>query len=489
MTAFIFIATFLLILILTFVCIKNLRRVKYVARAAQALEATLAQSKHETTLMQAEINSLQTKLQFVNEDPVTHVLGRQLFEDRLGQTIKECERFKLTAAVLFVDIDDFNIINQAMGHAVGDLLLEETAKRLQSCIRKVDSISRFNKDTFVILLAQIAKPEGAAIVAQRMLHTLSQLFQIHDQTFSITASIGVAIYPADGRDVQTLLRSANHAMNLAKEKAHHSYQFFQEQMLADSQRELALLTGINSESCFHEFVLYYQPIVNVKSETVLCMDVLLEWLHPTMGVIHSEEIFNIAEKQQKANAVSEWMMRTACQQFLDWRALGFNPHMLGIPLSIRQLENTHFIYRISQLLQELQFKPEWLLLEIKDSTHPLSFDILEKAFNMLSYLGVRIALDQIGTGPISLQQLKVFPIHYLKLDRSLLADVEQNPRSQAIIQAMVILAENLSIELIIQGVESQTQLEKLKEIGCPLLQGQLLGGPLSKQDVVNKMTI
>jgi len=481
-----------IVLFIVFVACVYIRSKRLLLRSVQhttALEVSLAQSNLQLQQLEETLQSLQDKLHHINEDPITHALGRPLFEDRLGQTINECERYNLILGVFCVDIDNFNRINQALGHEVGDLLLQEVASRLQGCIRKVDSLSRFGNDTFVVLLSQLAKPEAAAIVAQRILESLGLLFQIKEHEFYITVSIGIALFPTDGSDVQTLLYSANHAMRLAKEKAHHSYQFFQARMQTDSQRELILLTGINSESCLHEFELYYHPIVNIETKTVVCMDVLLQWRHPTLGLVGFDELMRLAMKQQKANAITEWLLRAACQQFMEWGTRGFNPQMLGLPLAIRQLENSRFIYHLSQIMQTLQFKPEWLLLEIKESVQSVSFDILEKAFNMLSYLGVSIAIEHFGVGAFSLQQLKKFPIHYLKLDGSLIEDILQQPQTTSLVNAVAMLANSLAMQLIIDGVKSQAELALLKESGCTIMQGQLFGGAMSEQDVMNKLII
>ena len=411
-----------------------------------------------------------------------------MFEDRLGYALKESERYQFNLGVMFVDIDDFNIINHTWGHEIGTLLLQAVAQRLQASIRHADSISRFNKDTFVILLAQLAKPETAAIVAQRILQSMGQLFRVRHHEVSITVSIGIATYPADGQTVETLLRSANHAMNLSKQNEHQRYQFYQKEMYENSQRELMLLTGISNESGFKEFVVYYQPIINTENKQVVCMNALLHWLHPSLGLISPNELYKIAEKQHTMNLISEWLLRAACQQFLDWRELGFHSQLLSIPVTARQLENTHFVYRISQILQDTQFKPEWLLLEIKESAHLQSIESIGKAFNMLNYLGVKMAIDQFGCDSFSLQYVKQFPIQYLKLDSSLLNDIETSPQSLALIKSIIFLAKSLSMEMIAQGVESERQSTRLKELGCTLMQGELFGAPLTKQEVIKKMT-
>lgn len=441
---------------------------------------------NEQTLSQS-LNSLEHKLSHAIQDPITHLLGWELFTDRLNQSIKESARYQLTQAILFIDIDDFKKINNALGYEVGDAVLLEVAKRLQTCIRQVDSITRFSKDTFVCLLTQLAKPETAAIVAQRMLQALAQDFQIKGHELYLTAGIGISIFPMDAEGATTLLRNGEYALHLAKEKGRHVYQFYHEKTHINSLRELALSTSLNNESALREFVLYYQPIINTQDESIFCMDALLYWQHKSLGLIDSQELFNYAEKQRKLDILTDWSLRHACQQFLKWRSLDFSPSFLGISVSIRQLESSHFIYRISQILQELQFKPEWLLLEIKISHTPLSLDVLEKAFNMLKYLGIKIAIDDFGTSPFSLAYLKNITIHYLKMDQSIIDDLDINQQTIALVKSFVMLAANASMQLIAQGIESSGQINLLKELGCYLMQGKFLTPPLSEREVSDKM--
>lgn len=439
--------------------------------------------------MQEKISILQNKLRHTFEDPITNLLGWQLFEDRLNQNIKESGRYQLTLAVLFIDIDDFKMINDGLSYEIGDLLLQEVAERLQLCIRQVDSMSRFTKDTFVALLTQLAKPETAAVVAQRMLQELAKPFNIKGNELYITACIGISIYPTDGQEPQALLRSADHALHLAKDKGKHLYQFYQENMHVQSQRELVFYSSLNRDSVFQEFVLYYQPIMNVQANTIACMDVLLHWQHPQLGLITPQELYIYAERQRKLNVITEWLFKNACRQFLHWRSLNFKPMMLGIPISIKQLENSHFIYRLSQILIELDFKPEWLLLEIKESFSPLSSQILEKAFNMLHYIGMNLAIEDFGSGNFSLVHLKSIPVHYLKLDSSLIADITENQQAVSLIKSVLVLAKNMSMQVIMQGIESEEQVTLLKGLGCDLMQGHHLSPALSDNEVVNNLTI
>jgi diguanylate cyclase len=476
----------LLGLILIYAFVQSWKKVVRYKKNLQGLQVELKKWQGSNQSLRQELTVAQIKLQPLERDSVTELMGWPLFEDRLKHSIKESERYRFTMALLLIDLDDFKVINDALNYDVGDALLHEVGERLQTCVRQVDSLSRFTKDTFAILLTQLAKPEAAVLVAQRILQALSQPMHIKGHELYVTACIGIAVYPTDGQDDATLLRGADHALHLAKIKGNHVYQFYQESLHAQSQRELALYTTLSRESIFDELIIYYQPIVNVEENKIMCMDAVLHWQHPEFGLIKSQELISLAERQRKVNMVSEWLLQHACKQYLKWHALDFKPALLGMSLSIKQLEHSHFIYRLSQIMQELGFKPEALLLEMKPSTTELSFEIIEKALNMLKYMGVKIAIDDFGTGLFSLRHLRNVAIHYLKLDALLTDDIDHE-KAVALIRALVSFAQSLSMEMIAQGIQSEDQVALLKDSGCKLMQGGLFSESLSEQDVIAKM--
>lgn len=453
---------------------KQLQKLEYAL--SESLKALRNAGDTERKLQQ-DMDTLRANIHSISTDPVTRLPGWQLFEDRLVQCIKESARYQITMAVLFIDIDDFKVINSALGRDVGDQLLLQVAERLQTCVRQVDSIGRYNKDTFVALLTQLAKPETAAIVAQRMLQALAQPFQIQEQEVYITVGIGIAIFPADGVDMGALSSSAEHAMRVAKEKGKHIYQFSQDQNHVQSQRELTLSNSLRRDSIPQEFTVYYQPVKNMDDNSVFCMNALLHWRHEDMGLIDQDELYRSAARQGKLNPLTEWLLEHACKQYAVWQAEDFHPQYLCIPLNISQLENNHFIYRLSQLLQELKFNPERLILELKDSGKPYSLEVMEKAFNMLKYMNIKLALADFGGGSFSLRNLKSLSVDFLWLDEALTRDIADNPKSAALVKSAVYLADTLSMQCIAQGVDTQAQLDVLRETGCRLVQGGLAGRP------------
>jgi diguanylate cyclase (GGDEF)-like protein len=475
----------LLICVLTYLFLREEKQLINLQIQTNEMTDQLNKYQETTQHLRQELTSKQTELISASRDSVTQLLGWQLFEDRLNQNIKESERYQLTLGVLFVDIDDFELINEALSYSVGDELLQEVAHRLEACIRKVDSVCRYNKDTFVVLLTQLGKPEMAAVVAQRILQSLAQSFQIKEHELFITVGIGIAIYPTDGQDGVTICNCAERALRVAKQKGKHLYQFAQEKLLINSQRDLALTNSLRRDFIPQEFVILYQPIMNTVDNTVFCMDTNLQWQHPELGLIQAQELFANAAKQGKLNVITEWLLRSACEQFLQWQSLGFKPQFISIPLAVKQLENTHFIYRISQMLQELKFDPQCLILALKDISSLTTQDVLEKSLNMLKYINVKLAVDDFGANSFALRDLKNITVDYLRLDPSFVADIEKNPQSLALIKSIVFLAENMQVKLIAQGIESEQQAILLREQGCTLMQGQLMGAALPEKNVLD----
>lgn len=458
------------------------------------LSHTLVNRDHELqflreteTQLKDQVATLEHKLKQTFADPVTDLLGWKLFEDRLRQAIKDSERHGFTLAVMMMDLDDFKIINEALGYEVGDALLKEVAFRLSETIRDVDNVSRFTKDAFVIMLTQLAKPETAALVAQRVLQSVSQPYLLNDQELYVTACVGISLFPLDGRDVLSLLRNADHALHLAKNKGVQQVQFYEEKMHEQSQRDLILVNSLSREESFRQISLNYQPVFNVHNQTVLCLEASLCWQHPELGMITMEELFTYADKHRKLNALSLWMLREACKQFLKLRKAGLKPAMLAIPLFPKQLENTHFVYELSQILQDLAFQPEWLMLELRNHFSSASFDVMDKAFNMLHYLNVNLAVDHFGADSLPLRYFRLIKILYLKLDSVLVAGIDESQQARALLKSIGYFSQMMSMQMIVSGVNETAQINALKSMGCFLMQGSALCEPLPADSLQDRL--
>lgn len=449
--------------------------------AAKETELTKLHAQEEN--LRQELKTLEIRLHDAIEDPLTKLLGWTLFEDRVRQSIHESARYQFNMAVLYVDINDFSVINDALGYEAGDAILNEVSLRLQTCIREMDSVSRLSKDIFVVLLTQLAKPETSAIVAQRILESLLQPILVKEQKLYITACIGISIYPADGLDAAVLFRNADYALQLAKEKGNQNYHFYQQKDGSVSLRELEISTGLKQDSFLSECEIYYQPIIHAKDKTIFCMQALLYWRHPGLGLIHADELSVHMDKHDKSNLVLEWLIKKACQQFITWRGLGFQPEFLSVSLSVRQLKNSQLIYRLSQVLQECDFKPEWLLLVIEGNLAQTSFGAIEKSFNMLKYLNIKLAINHFGINLFSIRDLQTYPLDYLVLDACMINQLQQNENAASLVQAINMLAKSLSLQLIVQGVDSEKTMQILQGLGCDLVQGQFIGEPRSEKEV------
>lgn len=423
------------------------------------------------------------------EDSLTSLISWPVFQDRLLQQLKLCDRHQMTLGILYIDLDDFKVINDGLSFEVGNLLLKEVASRLQSCIRQVDSISRPDKDIFVVMLNRLTKPETAAIVAQRMLSALASPYLLEDHALNVSASIGISLYPQDGLDAVSLLQHAEQALRIAKSKGYLSYQFYQSKLHDDSKRELAIVNHLADEQLFNELQIYFQVVINAETGNMEAIEAELHWDHPALGFISQSELFSYAERQRRLNAITDWMLQKVCRQFLNWRALKFQPRLLAVPVLLKQFENTNFIYRLSQLLQQLHFNPSDLLLVVQQTGASVSLPKLEKAFNMLTYLGVKVAMDEQAESRFPLRYLKQFQCHYLRLEKTVTEDITTNVQTRALISSMLAMASNLGMQLIVSGVDTPEQKEKLKELGVVCMQGQAIGSTQSERELADSLTV
>lgn len=431
----------------------------------------------------------QTFTQNVLYDPLTGLPSRLVFEDRLQQVLSESRRFKLTFAIIFLNIDEFQIINDALGLEVCDDLLKEVATRLKTSIRQLDTVSRFTDDEFVVILPQLSKAEAAVYVAKRFLDAMSQPFQVKGQELFITSSIGVAVFPSDGEDASTLLKNAANALHQAKQKGKNTYQFYREEMHAASKRELILSSNLRSNAIYNEFTILYQPQINIETKEIFSMDALLHWQHPDFGSIALSEFLRLAENSGKIIEIGEWTLRKIFQDFKQWEEQGLIPLTASLKISLRQLENPHFIYKINQILHETQFEHARLVVEVAEVSLVPNFELIEKALYMLKHVGVQISINEFGSGHLALQHLRRFPFDYLKIDSSLVQDITINKESAAIVKLIINLAQSLQLTVIAEGVEARNQMLLLRELGCSIMQGRLFSGPRRAEEFTHDLAL
>jgi diguanylate cyclase (GGDEF)-like protein len=473
----------ILIVLAAFYIVATVRKLLRLKKQLTDIQSQLSQERHKETALSAQLTQLKSEVaETILHDPLTGLPGRQIFDDRFSQTLNQSSRYNLIFAILYVDLDEFKVINNALGPDAGDELLKEVGRRLLSCIRQMDTVSRFHGDEFTLLLTQLVKPETAAYVAQRVLDAVSQPFQIRGQELFITASIGIATFPTDGKDAATLLKSAENALHQAKARGCNSYQFCNEEMHTLSKRSLVLSSSLRSGAIYQDLRVYFQPRVHAQEKKIICMEALLHWNQPDFGLIPFAEFSRLAENSGSAIALGEWTLRAACQQFQEWKAQGFGLQNIAVEILPRQLENPHFTYKISQILQEIKLEPSCLILEISESLFSTKLDLIEKALNMLKHLGVRIAISNFGAGNIALQYLRRFPIDYLKISPMLIQHISVNREDEAIVKMIIALANSLQLHVAAEGVESERQKQLLKELGCNLMQGEFFSRPLVPQE-------
>jgi diguanylate cyclase (GGDEF)-like protein len=409
-------------------------------------------------------------------DTLTGLPNRSLFADRLAVALAHASRHHHKLAVLFLDVDRFKQVNDSLGHTVGDRLLRTVASRIRSTVREEDTVSRFGGDEFTILIHIIGKIEDAGKIAQKILDALKAPIIIDEREFVVTSSIGVSIYPIDGTDGETLIRNADTAMYRAKDLGGNSYQFYASTMNHKALEALEVENGLRRALAQQEFILYYQPLVDVTSGTVFGLEALIRWNHPQLGMLRPDRFIPAAEESGLIIPMGRWVLREACRQASEWHRRGHRV-VVAVNLSGRQFQDPDLTRQVSEALEGADLRPEFLELEI---TEGYAMQDVEKAIvtlRQLKALGVRIAIDDFGTGYSCLSYLKQFPIDTLKLDGSFVRDLA-TPEDAQIALGVIALAHSLKLKVIAEGVETIGQMAFLREHACDRLQGYLFSRPM-----------
>ena len=414
-------------------------------------------------------------------DALTELPNRHLLLDRLNQAIESAHREQKKLALLFLDLDRFKIINDSLGHAVGDQLLKSVAWLLDSIRREGDTVARLGGDEFVFLLQHI-EPEGAARVAERIIQQFSSPLHLENHVLHMSTSIGISIYPDDGDDDQALLKNADVSMYHAKQKGPGHYCFYRNEMNKASFYRLNMENKLRNAFSANEFYLVYQPQVCLKNGSVKRAEALIRWRNPSMGDISPAEFIPVAEEIGFINQIGDWVIATACKQISDWRRSGIEGVVISINISASHLMDESLIQCIRQNVEFYQLGYQQIEIEITEDVFLRHSEHVIETLDKIRALGVEIAIDDFGTGYSSLRYLQQFPVNTLKLDGMFIADVDCNRSSQGIVSSTILLAHSLGLAMVAECVETKAQLDFLRKTGCDFVQGYYLYHPLSADD-------
>jgi diguanylate cyclase (GGDEF)-like protein len=409
-------------------------------------------------------------------DSLTGLPNRQLLLDRIERMLVRAQHHGQMAATLFVDLDDFKKVNDTLGHSLGDMLLKAVSRRISGCLREEHSISRLGGDEFVVLLPEIKDRQEATTVAQKLLDVWHQPFQLLQHEVFVSASIGVCLFPADARDVEGTLANANIAMYHAKSSGKNNCQFYAPAMNVSAEFHLKLETHLRHALERNELSLCYQPQVETVSGKIVGMEALLRWHSSALGILSPGDFIPLAESTGLIVPIGEWVLRTACAQAKQWEQT--YPVRIAVNLSARQFQHDGLLDTVAAALEETGLAPHMLELEITESILMQQFDTIIHTLGGLKARGVRFAIDDFGTGYSSLSYLKRFPIDVLKIDKSFVRDIAEDPSDAAIVSAITAIARELGLDVVAEGLETKEQLAHLIAIGCQYLQGYYFSKPL-----------
>lgn len=421
--------------------------------------------------------------QATNYDALTGLPNRSLFRDRLEHAMSRSARNSEMVAVMLLDIDNFKAINDTLGHDLGDLLLQETSERLQHCVLEDDTLARLGGDEFAIILEGLSEIEEVALVAQKIVDDFARPFVLAGHEIYVTPSLGVTIYPLDGGDSESLIKNADTAMYRAKEHGRNHYRFYTADMNKLAVERFALEGGLRRALERREFVLYYQPQVDIKSGQMVGVEALLRWNHPERGLVPPNEFIPLLEENHLIISVGEWVLRTACAQSRAWQDAGLSPLRMGVNLSPRQFRQENLVELVDGILRDTGISPNLLELELTEGMLMESTKATSATLEKLKSKGVMVAIDDFGTGYSSLSYLKRFPIDRLKIDRSFVRDVITDANDAAIVVAIISLGRSLGLSVIAEGVEAKDQLEFLGVQKCDEYQGYHFSRPLPAEDI------
>jgi diguanylate cyclase (GGDEF)-like protein/PAS domain S-box-containing protein len=442
-------------------------------------------SRRDVTHFVSVVNDISDRMQYqtalehqATHDSLTGLSNRSLLNDRIAHAIGHAKRANLLVAVLLLDLDHFKNVNDAYGHSTGDALLKEIAARLHHCVREIDTVARLGGDEFVIVLTDLTQAEDAEIIAGKISDALAEPIRLEGREMFVGASIGIALYPRDGEHGEILLRNADIAMYRVKEHGRNSVHRFSPELASMALDRVDLEGSLRRALERREFVLHYQPKVDVVSRRIVGAEALLRWEQPQVGLIYPGEFVRLAEETGLILPIGTWVIHEAFRQQAAWRAAGLPPLKLSINISPRQFRQEDLPEIVTRALEETGADPAAFTFELTESMVMHDVESTQVSLRALKQLGIELSLDDFGTGYSSLSYLRRFPIDEVKIDRSFVNELHHNDDDAAIAAAVVAMAQSLGLRVVAEGVELDAQFAALEKLGCHEVQGYLLGRPL-----------
>lgn len=421
-------------------------------------------------------------------DVLTELPNSMLLGDRLTQAMAQCRRHDRQLAVMFLGLDRFKRINNALGHPVGDEMLKRVARTLATVVRESDSVFRYGSDEFVVVLGDIIDPQQIKGVADKLLAAISSPQPIDGHDLSVTASLGISVYPSDGFDAVALIKKAETAMRNVKETGPNDYRFFTEDMNRRARQQQTIESGLRLGLQRKEFVLHYQPKLDLKSGKVVGVEALVRWDRPGHGMVYPSDFIPVAEDSGLIVPLSQWVLQEACQQACRWQAEGMRPLYLSVNISAIDFRQRGFVEGIARTLKETGLEPTQLELEITESVLMQNVDTTVAILKAIKQLGIRLAIDDFGTGYSSLSYLQKFPVDVLKIDQSFVGDLSIDSNDAKLVSTIISLGKSLNLHIIAEGVETLEQLEFLKQHQCEEVQGYYFSKAVEPQAFADWMT-
>jgi diguanylate cyclase (GGDEF)-like protein len=447
----------------------------------------MQEARTYTQSLEKTVQERTEELQFqATHDVLTTLPNRVLLEDRIKNTINECQRDHLNFAIVFFDLDRFKLINDSLSHTAGDTLLRIISERLQANVRKSDTLARIGGDEFVLIIRDISNPDEVSIITKNLLNLIARPLTLMDRTLSVTSSAGICLYPNDGLKLEQLIRNADTAMYRAKKLGGNQYYFYTTDLNEESVRALTLESELRHAINNYEFFLCYQPQIDLKTNKLVAVEALIRWDHPERGILPPLDFIPTAEETGLILPIGEWVLRTACEKNKAWQNAGLLPIRIAVNVTSQQINNIRFLETVKTVLNDVKLDPQYLELELTESTlinNPHTIEII----NALKDIGVYIALDDFGTGYSSLSYLRNIPLDRLKIDRSFIQNILTNHGDEIVVQAIITMARGLNLEVLAEGVETKKQMDILKSKNCNEIQGFYFSQPLSEIELTDAL--